>query len=85
MIQDAFEDQGSWWLVLENSACGDLYNVCQSNGGTIRDEGWVVRSLMVPLLQTLAYLHRDGIIHRDIRAENILFNSEKVAKLTVRP
>lgn len=79
---DAFEDQGSWWLVLENSACGDLYNVCQSNGGSVKDEAWVVRQLMVPLLQTLAYLHRDGIIHRDIRGENILFNSEKVAKLT---
>lgn len=35
--------------------------------------------VLLPLLQTLAYLHNEGIIHRDIKPENLLFNSEKVS------
>ncbi len=38
---DAFEDAGWLWLVLENSACGDLYSIL-NNVGAIQEEGWVV-------------------------------------------
>ena len=34
--------------------------------------------VLLPLLQTLAYLHKEGIMHRDVKPENIMFNSEKV-------
>ncbi|EFJ46542.1 hypothetical protein VOLCADRAFT_92959 [Volvox carteri f. nagariensis] len=38
--------------------------------------------VLLPILQTLAYLHAEGVIHRDIKPEHVLFNSEKVAKLS---
>lgn len=38
---DSFEDQGWWWLVLENCAAGDLYHIVQENG-PIWEEGWLV-------------------------------------------
>ncbi|GLI67659.1 hypothetical protein VaNZ11_011910, partial [Volvox africanus] len=78
---DSFEDQGWWWLVLENCAAGDLYRIVQQTG-PIREEGWLVSQVLLPILQTLAYLHAEGVIHRDIKPEHVLFNSEKVAKLS---
>ncbi|GFR44358.1 hypothetical protein Agub_g5579 [Astrephomene gubernaculifera] len=78
---DSFEDQGWWWLVLENCAAGDLYRIVQQSG-PIREEGWLVSQVLLPILQTLAYLHAEGVIHRDIKPEHVLFNSEKVAKLS---
>ncbi len=38
---DSFEDQGWWFLVLENCAAGDLYRIVQSEG-RITNEGWLV-------------------------------------------
>mmetsp|Transcript_9250 Transcript_9250/g.22910 ORF Transcript_9250/g.22910 Transcript_9250/m.22910 type:complete len:797 (-) Transcript_9250:542-2932(-) len=78
---DSFEDQGWWWLVLENCAAGDLYRIVQATG-RIQEEGWLASQVLLPLLQTLAYLHNEGIIHRDIKPEHVLFNSERVAKLS---
>lgn len=70
--------QGWWWLVLENCAAGDLYRIVQASG-PIQQEGWLVSQVLLPILQTLAYLHAEGIIHRDIKPEHVLFNSEKVS------
>lgn len=78
---DSFEDQGSWWLVLENCAAGDLFSVINDTGA-VQEEGWMVTQVLLPLLQTLVYLHHEGLIHRDIKPENLLFNTEKVGKLS---
>lgn len=63
---DSFEDQGSWWLVLENCAAGDLFAVINDTGA-VQEEGWMVTQVLLPLLQTLVYLHHEGLIHRDIK------------------
>jgi hypothetical protein len=56
---DAFEDQGWWWLVLENSACGDLYSIL-NNLGAIKEEGWVVTQ--VSLLISFSFQYQKGIM-----------------------
>ena len=43
---DAFEDQGWWWLVLENCAANDLYHSVQLSG-PITLEGWMVSQVCV--------------------------------------
>lgn len=67
--------------MLENCASGDLYRIVQQTG-RVQEEGWMVSQVLLPLLQTLAYLHNEGIIHRDVKPEHVLFNSERVAKLS---
>ncbi|XP_055939394.1 cyclin-dependent kinase 5 homolog isoform X2 [Argiope bruennichi] len=41
----------------------------------------VVKTIMRDLFTALAYLHKNGIIHRDIQPDNILFSSSGVLKL----
>lgn len=48
-----------------------------------------VERIAEALLNSLACLHREGIVHRDVKPSNVLFDSEDVAKLadfgTLRP
>ncbi|MGH2506837.1 MAG: serine/threonine protein kinase [Ktedonobacteraceae bacterium] len=53
-------------------------------GGTLakhlRERGAIplpeVRTLFVPLVQAIAYIHRRGVIHRDLKPTNIMLDSE---------
>ena len=38
-------------------------------------------SLLLPLCDALAYAHRQGVVHRDVKPENILFSDGGVVKL----
>lgn len=53
-------------LVQEFVPNGDLLALMQSHGGRV-DETTVVKVVMRPLLGALMYLHRWGIVHRDVK------------------
>lgn len=71
---DYFETSEYFYLVTDLANGGELFErITQSSNDrlTIGD----TRSILVNLLSALAHLHRNGIVHRDIKAENILFAS----------
>lgn len=71
---DYFETSEYFYLVTDLANGGELFErITQSPNDrlTIAD----TRSILVNLLSALAHLHRNGIVHRDIKAENILFAS----------
>ncbi|GBG32732.1 Protein kinase, putative [Hondaea fermentalgiana] len=67
------------WIVMEYADVGSLQDLVQiSLKPLLEDE---IRSVCASLLQGLAYLHDIGIVHRDVKAKNVLVTSNGRVKL----
>ena len=67
------------YLVMEYLPGGDLYSLLQKLGAL---EESAVRVYTYQIAQALGYLHQKGIIHRDIKPDNILISATGHVKLT---
>jgi serine/threonine protein kinase len=74
----AWKDETSLYLIIEYVENGSLTKIIKTFG--VFPEG-LVRVYTEQVLKGLAYLHANGVIHRDIKGCNILVNKEGVAKL----
>lgn len=73
--------EGDWhYLVLEHIAGQDLHARMVERGGPlpVRDALHAVRGA----LEALAYAHAQGVIHRDVKPENIMLTPDGQAKVT---
>lgn len=52
---------------------GDLYSRFKE---IKHDEHSVAKYVLMPVLSALGYMHREGILHRDIKLENILLDKQ---------
>ncbi len=66
------EDQGRLFLVTPYIEGGTLARRLQSGPLSLIE----VHHLFVPLVQAVAYIHRQGVIHRDLKPTNILLDSQ---------
>jgi protein-serine/threonine kinase len=69
---------GRWNHVMEYCSYGDLYSLVQKGYLQIEDN----LCLFKQLLQGIAFLHENGIAHRDIKLENLLLSNEGYLKIT---
>eukprot|EP00177_Eucheuma_denticulatum_P006862 GFKZ01012495.1.p1 GENE.GFKZ01012495.1~~GFKZ01012495.1.p1 ORF type:complete len:417 (+),score=80.62 GFKZ01012495.1:234-1484(+) len=69
-LYDLFDVQDRLYFVLEFMAGGALYEVLSSNEMVFSEER--ASHIIKDILQGLAYLHEKGIVHRDVKPENIL-------------
>lgn len=73
-LVDFFEKPDSFIVVMERpSPCKDLFDYITEKGFLCEDEA---RDILIQLLRTLAEVHSAGIIHRDIKDENLLVELE---------
>lgn len=75
---DAFLYEGDLWMVMELMAGGALTSVVTAVVMTEAQIATVTREI----LEGLAHLHARGIVHRDIKSDNILLSSDGSVKLT---
>ena len=54
-------------------AGGDLFSYITYKGGKLHEAECGV--IVIQLLEALRYLHSNGIVHRDVKPENILLDS----------
>ncbi|GBF89005.1 aurora like kinase [Raphidocelis subcapitata] len=66
----AFQDSKQIYIVMEHASGGDLLEQLLREGRAMTEKR-VVREVIVPMLTCLAHLHAGGVIHRDIKLENL--------------
>ena len=65
-----YEDAKLYYLVTECVAGGDVYTRLRRKGGFYRE--YECRALARQLVDVLEYLHALGVVHRDVKHENLL-------------
>ncbi|KAF6256795.1 kinase-like domain-containing protein [Scenedesmus sp. NREL 46B-D3] len=70
----AFQDSKQIYIVMEHCSGGDLLEQLLREGRAMAERR-VVREVVLPSLTALAYLHAAGVIHRDIKLENLFISS----------
>ncbi|KAI8915511.1 fused serine/threonine kinase-like protein, partial [Powellomyces hirtus] len=77
-LTDCFEANGEVCVVTEYCANGDLLGLLQEKGRFEVDE---VRNVARGLCRGLRYLHERGIVHRDLKLQNILLDDKHTVKI----
>lgn len=66
------------YIMIEYMTGGLLFDLCQTLGPMGEDAG---RFFMTQMLDVLKYMHGIGVVHRDIKLENILLDDQMNFKL----
>lgn len=69
-LVDIFENSDHYYIVLEYIAGKDMFNYIKQRNFVLSEDR--VKQLMWQIVQAVKYLHGFGIVHRDLKLENIM-------------
>ena len=78
-IHDLRSYNDLWFIVMEYVDGANLYNIIKKQGAIPWQEAL---KIVKQMLSGLGHAHRAGIIHRDIKPNNIMINKDGVVKIT---
>ncbi|KAJ6321603.1 hypothetical protein OIU77_011636 [Salix suchowensis] len=70
-LHDLYEDETHLHMVIDLCSKQDLHDLIITNGVLSENEARVV---LTQLMKAIAHCHAYGVIHRDIKPDNILFD-----------
>lgn len=73
-LKDFFEDSKSYYLVMEYVPNGDLMDYIIQYGAV---NEITAKEIMRQILEAIAYVHKMGISHRDLKPDNIIIASDE--------
>lgn len=78
-FKDSFEKDGYIWIAMEFCECGSVLDGMKVSNKPLEEK--VCQSIIYQTLKGLQYMHTQNLIHRDIKAANILINKKGQSKL----
>jgi len=82
-LLSVFVNEMELWIVIELCDAGSVLDLLHDTG---QDDGLeeedLIATVLFDVLKALKYIHEQHIIHRDLKASNILINSEGEVKIT---
>jgi serine/threonine protein kinase len=76
---DAYDFRERLWVFLEMMDVGALTNMLEERRGNIDEK--ICAYILLKTLEGINYLHHRGIVHRDIKSDNILINTKGDVKI----
>jgi len=75
---EVIETLSKMYLVMEYAGGGELYTYVHEHGKLTEDQA---KPIFAQLVSAVGHLHTKGIVHRDIKAENVIFSQPGWVKL----
>ena len=78
-LYEVIATESSIWLVTELCSGGELFDYLAEKGRLTEEEA---RTIFGQLCLAVGYIHEKGVVHRDLKLENVLLDDQLHVKIT---
>lgn len=78
-LYEVIESRKSIYLVTEHAGGGEIFDHLVTNGRMKEDEA---ARVFAQIVSAVDYCHKNGVVHRDLKAENVLLDAEMNIKVS---